>query len=388
MPLSWLTRLESAIYEMDETPLLISRSAFDLENFSNALSQKLKVDGFKIQMGQTKWLSSDELYLGMGTGADFLGFTVSPLSGSLFWIMNPEDIAKLSSWLLLKDTKHKEFSSEILQEGFYHYLLLESLDAFQNIPLFQNLSIKMDLNTPLPQDGALAIDVEIKYNKASVWGRILLSKAFQQSWKGYSHQLMPHPFKVEIARNYDLTLGLKIAEVSLDQKTVKSLRPGDFVLLDRVSFDFPSKKGVGMLTLNGHSLISVSIEKNACKIIDEALYQEGIKMNENFEDNTDEEHFFEDEIKSEEEEEKVSPPEEVKEASLSLKDIPLSLTIEVARIKMSLDKLMKLEPGNLLELPVHPNESVVLTVEGKKIGSAELVYLGDALGIRIIEIGR
>ena len=53
---------------------------------------------------------------------------------------------------------------------------------------------------------------------------------------------------------------------------------------------------------------------------------------------------------------------------------------------MTLDKLMHLTPGNTLELPVHPDQGVNLTINGQIIGKAELLYLGEELGIRILEI--
>jgi flagellar motor switch/type III secretory pathway protein FliN len=53
---------------------------------------------------------------------------------------------------------------------------------------------------------------------------------------------------------------------------------------------------------------------------------------------------------------------------------------------MTLDQLMNLTPGNTLEIPIHPDQGVSLTVNGQKVGRAELVYLGEQLGLRILEI--
>jgi flagellar motor switch protein FliN/FliY len=61
--------------------------------------------------------------------------------------------------------------------------------------------------------------------------------------------------------------------------------------------------------------------------------------------------------------------------------------VELARLKITLDKLMSLNPGNLLELPIHPDQGVTLTIHGQKVGKGELVYLGEVLGVRILEIG-
>jgi flagellar motor switch protein FliN/FliY len=70
-----------------------------------------------------------------------------------------------------------------------------------------------------------------------------------------------------------------------------------------------------------------------------------------------------------------------------LQSMPVTLTVEAARFKITLDKLMNMQPGNVLDLSVHPEQGVDLSVNGQKIGRAELVNLGETLGIRIIEMG-
>lgn len=52
---------------------------------------------------------------------------------------------------------------------------------------------------------------------------------------------------------------------------------------------------------------------------------------------------------------------------------------------MTVDQLMGLSPGNFLELPVHPEQTVILSVNGQQIARGELVHLGEALGVRILE---
>src|SRR6185503_14994494 len=74
------------------------------------------------------------------------------------------------------------------------------------------------------------------------------------------------------------------------------------------------------------------------------------------------------------------------EKQLSAQDIQLSLTVEVGRLKINLDKLLQLKPGNILELPIRPEQGVDLSIGGKKMAKAELVKLGDVLGIKILHL--
>lgn len=66
-------------------------------------------------------------------------------------------------------------------------------------------------------------------------------------------------------------------------------------------------------------------------------------------------------------------------------EIPLSISVEIGRFQMSIKKLAELAPGNLLELGVRPENGVDLIVNGKCIARAELLRIGDTLGVRILE---
>lgn len=69
----------------------------------------------------------------------------------------------------------------------------------------------------------------------------------------------------------------------------------------------------------------------------------------------------------------------------SLEDIPLTVVLEVGRIQMSIKKLLELQPGNMLELDIHPEAGVDMVVNGKKVARGELLKIGDAIGVRISE---
>jgi flagellar motor switch protein FliN/FliY len=75
------------------------------------------------------------------------------------------------------------------------------------------------------------------------------------------------------------------------------------------------------------------------------------------------------------------------EEAVALKKLPILVTVELARLHITLEKLMQLAPGNLIDLPVHPDQAVKLTVNGQVVGQAELVHLGETLGLRILSLG-
>ena len=147
-------------------------------------------------------------------------------------------------------------------------------------------------------------------------------------------------------------------------------------------------------------ILRARLKKNSLKILDYAFYyEEEIPMtNEDLppEEEPSVEDFSEEEPLSDSEEEmqEESPLWSEKPSSngstekvISTQEIPLTLVVEVDRIRMPLDKLLQLSPGNILELTVRPEQGVHVTVGGKRVARAELVKIGDMLGIKILQLG-
>lgn len=381
---SWVKRIESALADLDETPLLASSFAFDWDFLTRDLMHKLQCEKMHISGGQMKWLAKDELNKGMSGKVISLPFTVSPIAGEVFWVMPEEDVLKLTAWLLTKKQPNG-LSSEILQEGFYHYLLLETLDSMQKLQFYQHFSIKLNAEAKMADEPSLCLDVQITLPQGSVWGRLVLTPAFRKSWQEYFKKINPYPFSVELAQKYTVSLRVKIGSVSLPQKTYLGLHAGDFVVLDQATFDPKTYLGTGILYLEKFPLFQGTIKNHKCEIGQLVSYQE---EEGNMEGKKPSRAAKNEEFILDENESAAPPSESASEETFSLKEVPVSLTVEIARIQMSLEKLMKLEPGNFLDMPVHPDDTVSLSVNGKKVGRAELVYLGDALGVRILELGK
>lgn len=70
---------------------------------------------------------------------------------------------------------------------------------------------------------------------------------------------------------------------------------------------------------------------------------------------------------------------------VKLEEIPVTISVEVGRVQMTVQKLLELTPGNLLELDVHPENGVDLVVNGKCVAKGELLQIGEALGVRILD---
>ena len=67
-------------------------------------------------------------------------------------------------------------------------------------------------------------------------------------------------------------------------------------------------------------------------------------------------------------------------------DVPLTVTVELGRTKMTLKQILELSVGSLIELDKLTGEPVDILVNGKLIARGEVVVIDENFGVRITEI--
>jgi flagellar motor switch protein FliN/FliY len=70
---------------------------------------------------------------------------------------------------------------------------------------------------------------------------------------------------------------------------------------------------------------------------------------------------------------------------LSLNDVSLTLTVELAQLTITAQTLLDLQPGNMLDLAT-PGNQALLTIKDKIVGKGEIIKVGDMVGVRILEM--
>ncbi|HOF58232.1 MAG TPA: flagellar motor switch protein FliN [Syntrophorhabdaceae bacterium] len=70
----------------------------------------------------------------------------------------------------------------------------------------------------------------------------------------------------------------------------------------------------------------------------------------------------------------------------SLLDIPVDISVEIGRTKMTIGELLSLSKGSTLELNKIAGESVDIYVNERLLGKGDIVVVNERLGVRINEI--
>lgn len=87
-----------------------------------------------------------------------------------------------------------------------------------------------------------------------------------------------------------------------------------------------------------------------------------------------------------ESEEQTAPLEEAPLEKVKADELYLTLSVEAGTIQLPFKELLELKSGSVLEIGLSPEQGVNLMVGNQCIGKGELVKIGDAIGVRILDI--
>lgn len=392
-PLFWMKHICDTLEDLKEIPLWGYPPAFPLEALSEKIATLLNLSEVKISVEHSKMRSGQEISSGLGAHIVCTSIELSPLSEPLYWLIGQEELRKLCTTALQSSSagtyqNGKGFTSSSFQEGFYRFLGLQIAEAIDSLNAFNDLSIKMGFSRPVPKEESFCIDVGLHLPKQTLWGRIVCPTSFRSAFKAHFSMTPARLAASPLAREIEIPMQALIGLVRLHPAQLEKVKPGDFIILDHCSYDPSTHKGSAVLFLKTFPLLRVRLKPEGLKIVDYAFYYEENIMK-------DEESFAEEEPAEPEEElegdenhlwSSSETGESPVEHPHSSQEVQLSLTVEVARLKINLEKLLHLQPGNVLELPVHPEQGVDLSIGGKKMAKAELVKLGDILGVKILQL--
>jgi flagellar motor switch protein FliN len=67
-------------------------------------------------------------------------------------------------------------------------------------------------------------------------------------------------------------------------------------------------------------------------------------------------------------------------------DVPVTLTVELGRVNLTLSRLADLKPGDVVELGRHSRAPVELTSNGRLVARGELILIDTDLGVRVTSV--
>lgn len=207
----------------------------------------------------------------------------------------------------------------------------------------QPLVLNLTMEIQLAQGGPLSVALQLSAVAASLLADLLERHATPAA----------HPLP---ALTVPLTVESGEAELSVAE--LRSLKPGDVVMLDH----WPDRQA--RLVLQGRRLQArAELHGNTLTLLEQPIALNLLK-----------------------EDDMTGSAESAAPQSLDspLDDLPLKLVCQVGSVELSLAQLRELGTGSLVQLTPQLHDGVDLMVNGRRVGQGQLVKIGDGLGVRLL----
>lgn len=434
LPYDWVRSAAPELIGLDELMIGVP-PPFPWEDFSRYMGEALQSDSFSIAPPLTQWREPSTLLEGLSQPVSPLKFTASGTPGAVWLAVSENDLAHLFAALLHSDslaTDLHQLDRSYLQ-GFHTFLALQLLHSLSAFQFDQTIPYTLVGESPMPEEACLCLDFWVSTKEVKFLARLAVPAEFQKAWAA-RYAVEPRDLLLYAAASEQVyaIVHLEAGRVTLTQQQWRQVNPGDVIILDSCTAQPDLSKTKVVLTVHGMPCYRGRLKKGALKILEFPLilnaddemsdeYNEDDTYNTETTDNTDtdntnmtdEEDFSEElseeatkdtlvsEIAEEGEDDQAQQQQAATEeislgaqeqateaASLtSPEQIPLTLVVELGRIQMTVQQLVAMQPGNVIELDIDPEQGIDLVVTGRKVARGELLRIGEHFGVRIIERG-
>lgn len=360
----FLNIVETSLALLDEKPQ-VGIPPFPLHELEKALSSRFELTDLKITYEEKGWVKKP-------IEGSILAIYASSINSPFFWTMSEKDERTLfESFFNLKE-EASYFMEDSLGSGLYQFAALTVLKEIDHLKFAEFLNFNLGkVPKSTLEVSFYKIDVTLTTRNQVFSGSLFFPEDFRNEWK--RHFAKYHQFvltdEMKKKLNVDLSVEIGYSEVNIDE--FKKIKLGDFLVLDHSSYDSTKKEGTAVLTLNGEAIFRGKLKPEGIKLLDFPRLEEAVKTmaDENFE--------IEEPITE-------ALPNEKRE--INLEKLPLHVSVEIARLKMTLEELSNLSSGSLLELPIKAEEGVALVINGKIVGKGDLIKIGETVGVRITSL--
>ncbi|MCP5469561.1 MAG: type III secretion system cytoplasmic ring protein SctQ [Chlamydiales bacterium] len=371
----WIKKVDHALLQLDEKPQFHLPNDFPFHSVEALLQRLFKREKIQLTHTQRGWQSPANLFEGLGGNITVLAIDWTPLQTPVYFVLSEQDTKELMGDLLGGEEAATPFFDPALAQGFFHYLALEVLQELEASRFMAPLSPRLgdaplDIRKELEATSCFVSDISLALRDKTIWGRLFVPEAFRQGWKASIGHLPPVEMSDAQAEKIFVELSLEVGISRLGLNEWKKVQLGDFVLLDRCSYNPDEGRGGVILRLGDEPIFRGRFKHGGIKISDYPLYDEV-------------ENTMDEEVSGFDEQDSLEGGFVAKKEH-DVDALPVQLTVEVGRCRMNVKELRELSPGNMLELGVSPEQGVDLVVNGKKVGRGELIRMGESLGVRIL----
>jgi flagellar motor switch protein FliN len=392
-----LRKYSPEIVQLDQRPLLSDTFVFPWKPFCDEINSSLHLD-LSLEPGELRWREFSDLDSGICAPYKTLNFVMPGTSGEISVLLAQGDIENAMQTVLNVPIAKISLEDQSFQDQFWLFLLVEVLCCVQVTPSIAALGVRYKGSDPLEERRYLCQDIGLSIGEVRSLARLVISPEFLSSWL---QKVSPGQEKQELV-DVDIDVAVEAARIQMTSEEIRNLEVGEFLLPTHVFYMPGSAKARVYLTYQEEPLFRGKLDNGKLTILEmplvhEAFLPQGGRSVSSVTDalSEDEKNLFEGEAIEEGEASSEVSVESAKAEAISsglLKEpfdvtkIPLSVSVQIGKLRLSVKELSEMQSGNVLDLNVQPEDGVSLVANGAVFGKGSLILIGDSLGVQITEI--
>lgn len=405
---TWHPRLERACVAATVVPMAGGLPPFPERTVVEALQKVLALPDLQLELSLPTFLEAAE-------GADLayqleqsqsklltLHVHAAPLKGTGSLVVDQQVL-----WSLLHASLNQPITELVplvddeINHGFGAFVLLAVLHTLQQVGFPPGTRYTVVDHAEGPP--ALVLNLALKRGDERWPARIFCTEALLADVRNTAVERPLGSLNPALAALMDVPVDVPVGRVELPWSQIRTLKSGDVVILDQLDLDLATGEGAVLLRVGAQDVWSCRLASGQLTAEQPfPAHAEDRAMS--FTPGPEDELFGElDEIGSFEdlEAEDLEPVKKEKKGKKESDEIlpaakrgrggvadkvHVNLTVSLGRLTLTARELFEIKPGNVLNLPIQTSGQVDLLVGADLVGRGELIQLGDALGVRIVEL--
>jgi len=262
---SWLKSYNPKLCASDTTPLVGAPLPFPWEKLSTALKTIFGLPQLEIIPQEISFQDNKKWLSDLGAHPLFFSLGASGVEGNFFALFSQDDFKTILQAVLGLDTASVSLLQQDFIESFNLFLIAQIVHEI-NSCTFAKVDFHLISQQEPQEESYLVQEFVIVFNEKRLVGKILLPKAFLDSWRAYTLKTFGEDLFKKRLQDLQLTISIEAARTSLSLEKLHTIKPGDFLLLDQLFYSPETKNPSCFLSIEGHLLFQGQVQDNKVKI--------------------------------------------------------------------------------------------------------------------------
>lgn len=394
-----LRKYSSDIVKIDRRPLLDKNFSFPWKECAVSINEAFHLK-ISLESSELRWREGPDFNAGICSPFKTLNFVFPGICGQVSLLISITDIETAMETLLKVSSEKILAEDPSFLDQFWVFFQMQVVSCAQKIPAIASLGVRLKDSSPVQDGKYLCQDVALSIGGVRSLARLVMSVEFLDSWR---EQWLISQTNQELV-DVDVDVAVEAARIRMTLDEIRDLNVGEVLLLKHPFYVPGSPKARIFLTYQNQPLFRAKLEEGRITILEmplihEAFLPQGGRAVEATMDQTmdDEESSVVEgaEASGPTDTEAVVPSVSAKSSAISagllhepfeVDTIPLSVAVQIGTLRFSVKELSALQPGNILDLSVRPEDGVSLVANGAMFAKGTLVLVGDNLGVQITEL--